>query len=132
MVEQRLIDVLGRPPDTTIAQVIRGGVAGIPPNPNGNSKRAKDGAPELHDVVVGCILRMTVTVDGETITVEEAGDCEDPHNWKTDGARLKDATSDAYKRAAMRLGVALHLWCKDGAFYLGQKMLDQDNEQVPS
>jgi hypothetical protein len=62
-----------------------------------------------------------VTIDGHTVT----GDCEQPHNWDTDGARLKDAMSDAYKRCAMRLGVGLHLWAQD-AFYLGEKMLKQD------
>lgn len=124
VVEQRLLDVLG-PVDTAIALVIRGYVPGTPPNPNGSSARAKAGTPDLADAIVGVTLRMTATVDGHTVTVEEAGDCEAPHNWPHDGARLKDAASDAYKRAAMRLGVGLHLWAQD-RFYLGAKLLEQD------
>jgi hypothetical protein len=129
VVEQRLLDVLGRPPDTTLVQIVRGTVYGRAPDPTGKSARAKKGTPDLPDAVVGCVLRMSVTIDGQKVTVEEAGDCEQPHNWDTDGARLKDAMSDAYKRCAMRLGVALHLWAQD-AFYLGQKLLDADKAAV--
>lgn len=133
VVEQRLLDVLGGPPDTTVAHIVRGWVAPIEANPNANSKRAKEGRPVLESAVVGVVLRMTATVDGRTCTVEEAGDCEDPHNWSTDGQRLKDAMSDAYKRAAMRFGVALHLWAGD-QFYLGAKLLKQDqgDDRAPS
>ena len=35
---------------------------------------------------------------------------QNPTNWRTDGARLKDAVSDAIKRCAMAIGVGLHLW----------------------
>jgi hypothetical protein len=52
-------------------------------------------------------------VDGIPVRVEEVGDCEQPHNWPHDGARLKDAMSDSLKRCAMRLGVTLHLWSGD-------------------
>ena len=52
---------------------------------------------------------MTVEIDGQLVTVEEAGDVEQPFNWHTDGARLKDAISDAVKRCAMAFGVGLHL-----------------------
>ena len=44
------------------------------------------------------------------MSVVEAGDVEKPDNWKTNGARMKDAMSDAIKRCAMALGVGLHLW----------------------
>lgn len=60
--------------------------------------------------IEGCIGELTVTIDGVTVSVQEAGDCEQPKNWHTEGARLKDASSDAIKRCAMRLGVGLHLW----------------------
>ena len=125
VVQQRLMDVLGHAPDTEVVQILRGFVAGRAPNPNGKSDRAKKGTPDLPNVIVGVVLRMTVTIDGQLVHVEEAGDCEEPHNWGTDGARLKDAMSDAYKRCAMRLGVGLHLWAQEG-FYLGAKMLKQD------
>lgn len=125
VVEQRLIDVFGRAPSTVLVEVLRGLVPGKAPNPSGTSRRAKEGTPDLSGAVVGVVLRMTVTVDGQQVTVEEAGDCEQPHNWPHDGARLKDAMSDAYKRCAMRLGVGLHLWAQDD-FYLGAKMLNAD------
>lgn len=128
VVEQRILDVLG-PVDFALVQVIRGNVAGRAPNPNGQSARAKAGTPDLEDVVVGVVCRMTATIDGRTVTVEEAGDCESPHNWDHDGNRIKDAMSDAYKRCAMRIGVALHLWA-DEHFYLFEKLQKQDEEKA--
>lgn len=127
-VQQRMFDVLGEPPQTEVVEIIRGDVPAIPPNPSGSSKRAKEGAPALTNAVVGVVLRMTVTIDGKVVSGDEAGDCEAPHNWPHDGARLKDATSDAYKRAAMRVaGVGLHLWSQDD-FYLADKLKRQDDE----
>ena len=64
----------------------------------------------VEEVITGVILALTVEIDGELVTIEEAGDVEQPFNWKTDGARMKDAISDAVKRCAMALGVGLHLW----------------------
>lgn len=119
IVEQRLLDVLG-PVDFEVKTIIRGDVP------------AKDGSkpkPSIPNAVVGVVCRMTATIDGRTVSVEEAGDCESPHNPEQDGARLKNAMSDAYKRCAMRLGVGLHLWAGDD-FYLGQKLLDADNEKA--
>lgn len=66
--------------------------------------------------VEGAVIRCVFTIDGERVVVEEAGDCESPSNWKTDGARLKDAVSDGLKRCAMRVGLGLHLWCQDTYF----------------
>lgn len=124
-VQQRIFDVLG-PVDFTLVEVVRGGVSAIPPNPKGNSERARNGAPALDGAVVGVVCRMVATIDGMSHVVEEAGDCEQPHNWPHDGARMKDAMSDAYKRCAMRLmGVGLHLWSQDD-FYLADKMMKQD------
>lgn len=119
-VQQRIMDVLGLV-DFQLVEILRGDVAAIPPNPKGTSERAKRGAPALERVVVGVIARMSATIDGQAVTVEEAGDCEQPHNWPHDGARMKDAMSDAYKRCAMRLGVGLHLWSQDD-FYIADKL----------
>ncbi|MCP5157735.1 MAG: hypothetical protein H6983_26420 [Ectothiorhodospiraceae bacterium] len=106
-------------------RVIRGEVARTPPNPKGSSDRAKRGTPDLASAVVGVVLRMAATVDGRLVTVEEAGDCEQPHNWPHDGARMKDAMSDAHKLVrAMRLGVGLHLWSQDD-FYIAEKLARQ-------
>ena len=49
--------------------------------------------------VIGTI---TARIDGELVTVSGIGD----------GDNLKDAESDAIKRAAMRLGCGLHLWSR--------------------
>mgnify|MGYP001215525798 CR=1 FL=1 len=64
------------------------------------------------EVITGVVLALTVEIDGQLVTVEEAGDVEQPFNWFTDGARMKDAVSDAVKRCAMAFGVGLHLWAQ--------------------
>lgn len=125
-VQQRIMDVLGLV-DFELVEVIRGHVDAKAPNPDGKSKRAREGAPAIPVAVVGVVCRMRAVIDGQAVVVEEAGDCEEPHNWPHDGARMKDAMSDAYKRCAMRLGVGLHLWSQDD-FYLSEKMLKQDME----
>jgi hypothetical protein len=61
----------------------------------------------------GVIGEMTVDIDGRLTIIQEAGDCERPDNWPHDGARLKDACSDAIKRCAARIGVGTHLWSQD-------------------
>lgn len=89
IVEQRLIHIFGRPPKV---EVLR----------------------ELYDEakLTGVIMRMTVPGFDP---VEEAGESDNPQS-KTNGARAKDACSDAYKRCAMRLGLGLHLWCAEDYF----------------
>lgn len=108
-VNEKLLATVG-PFTWECVQVIRGYVPERKPNPNGKSQRAKEGTPEMTAAVVGYIGRLTLTIDGRTVSIEETGDCEEPANWPHDGARLKDASSDAFKRCAMRAGVALHLW----------------------
>jgi hypothetical protein len=107
VVTEKLLAVVG-PFSYEVSQVFRGTVK--------NKK-------ELGEVVVGCTARLTCEVDGRTVTVEEIGDCEMPANWPHDGARLKDASSDAIKRCAMRLGVGLHMWSQE------QFTLDKQLEQ---
>jgi len=74
---------------------------------------------DIRDGVVGCLARLTATIDGVERTVVEVGDCERPDNWPHDGARLKDAASDAFKRCCMRgFGLGLHLYSQgDYALY---------------
>lgn len=108
-VVQKLLLTVG-PFDYSIDEVLRGDVAAVPPNPNGKSARAKNGSPALTGVVVGALCTLTVDIDGRRTSITEVGDCEQPHNWPHDGARLKDAASDCIKRAAARFGVGLHLW----------------------
>ena len=79
------------------------------------------------EVVTGVVLALTVEIDGNLVTIEEVGDVEQPFNWKTDGARMKDAVSDAVKRGSMALGVGLHLWSQfDGeSVYFLDKQLEK-------
>ena len=116
VVKQKLIAVTGAY-DWAIVQVIRGRVAAIAPNPQSTSKRGKEGRPELDDAVVGCVGRLTLHFDTGSRTCDGVGDCEEPHNWNHDGQRLKDAESDAIKRAASHFGAGLHLWAP-GEFIL--------------
>jgi hypothetical protein len=119
VVNQRLLSIVG-PFDFELVQVIRGDVAARPPDPTARSQRAKAGTPALQQVVVGGIWRLTCQIDGRQVRVEEVGDVSDAHNWPHDGARLKDAASDAIKRCAMRLGLGLHLWAQEKYFLDGQ------------
>lgn len=79
------------------------------------------------EVITGVVLALTVEIDGNIVTIEEVGDVEQPFNWKTDGARMKDAVSDAVKRCSMALGVGLHLWSQfDGqSEYFLDKQLEK-------
>lgn len=76
--------------------------------------------------ICAVLATLTVTIDGKEVSVTEAGDVDDKQasmtskkdgtKIKNDGALLKDCMSDALKRCAMRLGLGLHLWCKDQYF----------------
>ena len=94
VVEQRILSVVG-PYSWDITQTIR----------------------DADGLLTGCVGRLTAVVDGREVSVCGAGDVENPQNAKTDGERLKLAESDSFKRAAMRLGVALDLWAQDD-FYV--------------
>jgi hypothetical protein len=115
VVTQRLLSVVG-PFDFELVEIIRGDVAEVAPIPNGKSRRARSGTPALHNIAVGGVWRLTCEVDGRRVRIEEIGDVGDVHNWPHDGARLKDAASDALKRCAMRLGLGLHLWAQEHYF----------------
>jgi hypothetical protein len=127
VVTQRLLHVVG-PYDFSVVEILRGYVAEKEPNPQAQSARGRKGSPALDNAVVGAVCRLTCEVDYRTVRVEEVGDCEDPHNWPHDGARLKDALSDAIKRCAMRLGLGLALWCKedDPPYFLFDRLRDKE------
>jgi hypothetical protein len=95
-VTARLLEVLG-PFDWTIAKVIT--------NADG--------------IAVGCIGRLEVVVDGRPVVIEEVGDCE--HPGPNSASNLKSSSSDSLKRAAMRLGLGLHLWQGD-SYYLHRSL----------
>jgi hypothetical protein len=115
------------PFDDVLGPVNRGDDAATPPDPSARSRRAKAGTPALQNVVVGGIWRLTCAIDGRQVRVEEVGDVGDVHNWPHDGARLKDAASDALKRCAMRLGLGLHLWAQEH-YFLDQQLRAQHRD----
>lgn len=71
--------------------------------------------------VTGCIGRLTCTLDGQRVVIEEAGGVELAGMKDGDGERLKHATSDALKRCAMRLGLGLHIWAQ-GSYFLDRAL----------
>ena len=86
----------------------------------------QDKAKQTAVGVVGCLARLSATVDGQLRTVVEVGDCERPDNWPHDGARLKDAASDAFKRCCMRgFGLGLHLYSGE-SFALFDALVKRD------
>jgi hypothetical protein len=119
-VTQWLLGIVG-PFDFELREVIRGDVPGRPPDPKGGSRRAKEGTPDLRQVIVGGVWRLRLQIDGRDTIIEEVGDVEDPHNWRHDGMRLKQAASDAIKRCAMRAGLGLHLWAGE-RYVLGERL----------
>lgn len=107
-VTERLLSIVG-PFDTRVVQVIT----------------------ESDGMVTGVVLELTCHIDGATVTVQEAGDVENPGQKPTNGARLKDAISDAVKRCAMRLGCGLHLWSQDD-YYLDKQLDKTGGAESPS
>ena len=96
VVSQRLLEVIG-PHDFAIDRIVT--------SPDG--------------VVQGCTATLTVEVDGRRVSVTEVGDVE--HPGQNNGSNLKNASSDALKRCAMRLGVGLHLWSQEN-YYLDKAL----------
>jgi hypothetical protein len=101
---ERLLSIVG-PFDFEVLEPIRGATKSRP------------------DAVVGCLARLTVTIDGERHTIVEVGTEDHPDNGH-DAKNLKNAASDALKRCAMRLGLGLHLWSQSDYFL--DKQLDKD------
>lgn len=74
--------------------------------------------------------RLTADVDGKSVTVSGAG--TETFQGDTTGEKIKKMESDAFKRAAAKLGVGLHLWAQDQYFLDKQlaKDLNLDLEEV--
>lgn len=128
IVNQRLLMAVG-PYEFERVEILRGHVDAIPPNPNGNSRKAKEGSAALDGAIVGVVCRLTCSIDDRRMMIEECGDCESPHNWPHDGARLKDAMSDAFKRCCMRMGLGLHLWSQED-YFLDHKLKERERPAV--
>lgn len=57
---------------------------------------------------------LTLDVDGKQVSIAGAGT---PQNNKEDiGEQIKKMESDAFKRAASKIGAGLHLWAQDQYF----------------
>jgi hypothetical protein len=107
-VNERLLAIVG-PFTWEIVREIWG------PTPEVKAKKTNKIYPARDRAIIGCIGRLTITIDDKTVSVEEAGDVEQAA-MNEDGRNLKDASSDAFKRCAMRLGLGLHLWSQDDYF----------------
>ena len=88
-VQQMLIAKLGVPPSQEVTQIIR----------------SSEGQAQ------GVVLRMVFNIDGQTVVIDEVGECERPS--QNEGLNVKHAVSDAVKRCAMRIGLGLELWCQE-------------------
>jgi hypothetical protein len=110
-ITQRLLAVHG-PYSFEVKEVIRG----FAPEIVGQNKTfpAREGA------VLGVTASLTI-IDkwGVRYTITEVG-TEDQPAMSHDAENLKSATSDAFKRCAMRLGLGLQLWAKEGYHLPGQ------------
>ena len=84
--------------------------------------------PAEDNVVVGALITLRCNVDGREVRITEAGDVENPLQKGNDGARAKDAISDAVKRCWMRLGLGLHLWSQEDYFL--HAVLERDEKQA--
>ena len=72
--------------------------------------------------LTGCVGTLSVVLYGREVKVQGSGDVE--HDQGTNGANLKHAESDAFKRAAMNIGLGLHLWCGDEYFIYNKNVTD--------
>ena len=116
-VNERGLSIVG-PFSFQVTEVVRG---------HAHEVTVKKGKPDektypAREAVVGCLATLTVNVDGRIVVVTEAGDVEGAAAQE-DGANLKEASSDAFKRCWMRTGLGLHLWSQ-GDYFL-DKQLDK-------
>ncbi len=81
---------------------------------------------QIHDAdgtLTGLVGRLTVTVDGQTVSVDGCGDIERHDIVANNGTRAKHCESDAFSRAASKLGCGLHLW--SGSSYRLDRALER-------
>ena len=121
-VNERALSVVG-PFSFEVVEVIRGHAHSV----TQNKGKSNEVVYPARDAVVGCLGRLTCEIDGRTVSIVEAGDVEGAAAQE-DGANLKEAASDAFKRCWMRLGLGLHLWSQGDYFLPAQ--LDKDGYQA--
>lgn len=110
VIRQRLLSVLG-PFEQKVVQILK--------------EEMTDKQGKTKTVTTGVVLEMTFNIAGREVSVQEIGDVEQPFNWRTEGARMKDAVSDAVKRCAMAIGCGLHLWAQfegKSEYFLDQQL----------
>lgn len=66
---------------------------------------------------VGMYGKLTVTIDGIKKTIKCIGT---PQTTEDEGNALKQSETDAFKRCALQIGLGLHLWTKQGEWFLSQ------------
>ena len=110
VIRQRLLSVLG-PFEQKVVQILK--------------EEMTDKQGKTKTVTTGVVLEMTFNIAGREVSIQEIGDVEQPFNWRTEGARMKDAVSDAVKRCAMAIGCGLHLWAQfegKSEYFLDQQL----------
>ena len=76
--------------------------------------REHDAHAKEPGVVTGVVGKLTLEIDGRHVVISEVGEYRHKGAQpRSAGDRAKNASSDAFKRAAMRAGVGLHLWCQE-------------------
>lgn len=76
-------------------------------------------------LIAGCVGTLTCEIDGRRVTISEVGDVANPKSANGENAQI--ASSQAFKRCAMRLGLGLHLW--SGDLYFLDRVLIEDGER---
>jgi hypothetical protein len=107
IVNQRALAIVG-PHSFEVTQVIHGWTDEAVTNRGKSNERTWPG----REAVIGVVAKLTVHFEDGDVSIAEAGDAEGAAA-QSDGQNLKEATSDAYKRCWMRLGLGLHLWSQD-------------------
>lgn len=120
-VNERALSIIG-PFSFEVVEIVRGPTAEVVTNKGKSNEKVYP----AREAVVGCLARLTATIDGERVSVVEVGDVEGAAA-QDDGANLKEASSDAFKRCWMRLGLGLHLW-SGGDYYLDRQL---DKQTAP-
>jgi len=75
-------------------------------------------------LIVGCVGTLSCEIDGRRVTVSKVGDAANPK--AANGEKPEIASSQAFKRCAMRLGLGLHLW--SGKHYFPYRALGEASE----
>jgi len=119
-ITERLLSVVG-PYSYEVTSLIRGWTDEVVINRGKPDERVYP----AREAVVGCIARLEVEIDGRTVAISEVGDVEGAAA-QSDGANAKEASSDALKRCAMRIGLGLHLWSQ-GDYFLDAQLAKAAN-----